>query len=170
MESVIEMLMERVHQTETKSDPDPIHQIYPPEWREPYGGRRKKLGIDLYGLLGISRGETDKMHAQIARNYRFFDAPVGLIFTIERVMAEAQLLDCGMFMQNIMLAARARGLDTCPQAAFLHFHKLIGDKLGFPEDELLVCGMSLGYADANAPENSLTSERADLADFVKFHV
>lgn len=149
-------------------DPDPVIPIYPEAWVEPYKDRRKKLGLDLYALLGIARGENDRMHAQTGRNFRFFDAPVGLIFTTERAMARCALLDCGMFMQNVMLAARARGLDTCPQAAFLHYHRTIADHLGLPDNEVVISGMSLGYADEDAVENALRTDRAALSDFACF--
>lgn len=167
--STVKALLDRVNNPESGFDPDPIRPVYPTQWTEPYGSRRKKLGIDLYGLLGIARGETAKMHAQMARNFQFFDAPVGLIFTIDKVIGESNFIDGGMFMQNVMLAARVRGLDTCPQAAFVHYHRLLADRLGFVEGEMVFCGMSLGYADPDAPENYLWSDRVDLPEFVRFH-
>ena len=108
------------------------------------------------------------MHAQHGRNYTFFDAPVGLIFTIDRIMQQGSWFDYGMFVQNVMLAARARGLDTCPQAAFTQFHRIIGEHLQLPENEMVVCGMALGYADTSKPENQLVTERAPLEDWVRF--
>jgi nitroreductase len=108
------------------------------------------------------------MHAQHGRNYRFFDAPVGFIFTIDRIMEQGSWLDYGMFLQNIMIAARARGLDTCPQAAFMQFHRIIAEKLALPANEMVVCGMSLGYADMDRIENSLVTEREPVAGFARF--
>jgi len=144
------------------------YQYYPLEWVSPYIDRRRKIGWDLYGLLGI--GKTDKagMHAQLGRNYVFFDAPVGLMFTIDRVMQQGSWLDYGMFVQNVMIAARARGLDTCPQIAFLQFHRIILEHVGAPTNEMLVCGMSLGHADPTAVEISLVTERAPVAEFARF--
>jgi nitroreductase len=104
------------------------YAYYPREWVSPYIDRRRKVGWDLYGLLGITKGDKDRMHAQHGRNYSFFDAPVGLMFTIDRVMQQGSWLDYGMFLQSIMVAARARGLDTCPQAAFTQFHRIISDE------------------------------------------
>lgn len=144
------------------------YKYYPVEWRSPYVDRRRKVGWDLYALLGLGRENKLGMHAQHGRNYQFFDAPVGLIFTIDRVMEQGSWLDYGMFLQNIMLAARARGLDTCPQAAFTQYHRIIQAELGFGDQEMLVCGMSLGFADMSKIENSLQTERARLDDFVKF--
>jgi nitroreductase len=109
------------------------------------------------------------MHAQHGRNYEFFDAPVGLIFTIERVMQQGSWLDYGMFLQNVMVAARARGLDTCPQAAFTQFHRVIATELGLGSNEMVVCGMSLGHADPAAVENSLVTEREPVSGFTRFH-
>ncbi len=145
------------------------YAYYPTEWKSPYIDRRRKVGWDLYGLLGIGRADKTRMHAQHGRNYGFFDAPVGMMFTIERVMRQGSWLDYGMFMQNIMVAARARGLHTCPQAAFTPFHKIVLEHLGTPPDEMLVCGMSLGFAEADAIENSLVTEREPVAAFTVFH-
>ncbi len=144
------------------------YDYYPREWVAPYVDRRRKVGWDLYALLGLTRENKAGMHAQHGRNFAFFDAPVGLIFTIDRIMEQGSWLDYGMFLQNIMVAARGRGLDTCPQAAFIQFHKLIADVLQLPEGEQLVCGMALGYADASRAENTLLTERAPLSDFAKF--
>lgn len=144
------------------------YAYYPQQWVSPYIDRRRKVGWDLYGLLGIERSDKAGMHAQHGRNYRFFDAPVGLIFTIDRVMAQGSWLDYGMFLQNLMTAARARGLDTCAQAAFVDFHRAIAEELALPDNETLVCGMSLGWADPEAIENGLVTERAALHEFVRF--
>jgi nitroreductase len=144
------------------------YDYYPTEWASPYIERRRKIGWDLYGLLGIAKADKAKMHAQHGRNYAFFDAPVGLIFTIDRILRQGSWLDYGMFLQNVMTAARGRGLDTCPQAAFIGFYKVIREELKLPESEMVVCGMSLGYADMSAPENQLVTEREPVAAFTRF--
>lgn len=144
------------------------YKYYPSKWREPYISRRRKLGWDLYGLLGIGRGDKEKMALQHARNFRFFDAPVGLIFTIDRDLDLGSWLDYGMFLQNVMLAARARGLDTCPQAAISQAHEILREELQIPEVEQVVCGMSLGYAREDAIENTLVTEREPVANFAVF--
>ena len=123
---------------------------------------------DLYALLGLTRDNKAGMQAQHGRNFQFFDAPVGLIFTIDRIMEQGSWLDYGMFLQNLMIAARARGLDTCPQAAFTQFHKVIARVLQIPDGEQLVCGMALGYADHGKIENTLKTEREPVAGFAKF--
>ena len=145
------------------------YKYYPEKWVSPYIDRRRKVGWDLYGLLNIGKADKAAMQAQHARNYSFFDAPVGLMFTIDRVMQQGSWLDYGMFLQSVMVAARARGLDTCPQAAFTQFHRVIGQQLGFAENEQLVCGMSLGYADPSALANTLVTEREPVAGFSQFH-
>jgi len=144
------------------------YAYYPREWASPYIERRRKVGWDLYGLLGIVKTDKARMHDQHGRNYQFFDAPVGLIFSIDRVMQQGSWLDYGMFLQNIMIAARARGLHTCPQAAFTQFHRLIADELRLRPEQMLVCGMALGHADPAAVENSLVTERAAVAEFTRF--
>jgi nitroreductase len=144
------------------------YAYYPTEWVSPYIERRRKIGWDLYGLLGIAKGDKARMHAQHGRNYSFFGAPVGLIFTIDRILNQGSWLDYGMFLENIMVAARGRGLDTCPQVAFLGFHRIIAEHLALPPGEMMVCGMSLGHADPDAPENRLVTERAPVAAFARF--
>jgi nitroreductase len=144
------------------------YDYYPTEWISPYIERRRKIGWDLYGLLGIGKTDKARMHAQHGRNYTFFDAPVGLIFTIDRILRQGSWLDYGMFLQNVMTAARGRGLDTCPQAAFIGFHKVIAEQLALPAGEMVVCGMSLGYADESAVENKLVTEREPVSAFARF--
>ena len=141
------------------------YDYYPQKWVSPYIDRRRENGWSLYGLLGIGKADKDKMHAQHQRNYRFFDAPVGLMFTMDRVMGRGSLVDYGMFLQNIMVAARGRGLDTCPQAAWNGFAKIILPHIGATSDEMLVCGMALGYADHAAIVNTLTTPRAPVEQF-----
>ncbi len=144
------------------------YKYYPDRFPEPYQSRRRKVGWDLYGLLGIVKGDAERMHVQHARNHVFFDAPVGMIFTIDRALEIGSWLDYGMFMQNIMIAARGLGLDTCPQAAFAPYHKIIRQELGISEDEIVICGMSLGYADTTAVENTLETDRAPVEEFARF--
>jgi nitroreductase len=144
------------------------YAYYPTAWQPPYIDRRRKIGWDLYSLLGIGKTDKARMHAQHGRNYAFFDAPVGLIFTIDRILQQGSWLDYGMFLQNVMVAARARGLDTCPQAAFMQFHRIIAEHLALPAGEMVVCGMSLGHADPAAVENTLVTEREPVAGFARF--
>lgn len=141
------------------------YDYYPQKWLSPYIDRRRENGWSLYGLLGIGKADKDKMHAQHQRNYRFFDAPVGLMFTMDRVMGRGSLVDYGMFLQNLMVAARGRGLGTCPQAAWNGFAKIILPHIGATPDEMLVCGMALGYADQSALVNTLTTPRESVERF-----
>ena len=144
------------------------YAYYPTEWKSPFVERRRKVGWDLYGLLGIGKADKERMHAQHRRNFTFFDAPVGMMFTIDRVLGQGSWLDYGMFLQSVMVSARARGLHTCPQAAFTPFHRVITAHLGAPDHEQLVCGMSLGWADPQAVENSLLTEREAVEEFARF--
>lgn len=143
--------------------------IYPNRWISPYIDRRRKVGWDLYGLLGIPKGDRAGTHAHHARNFTFFDAPVGMIFTIDRALGYASWIDYGMFIGNLMTAARARGLHTCPQFAFAQFHAVISRCLGLGDQEMVLCGLSLGHEDPVAPENQLRTERAPLSDWARFH-
>ncbi|MGR0187262.1 nitroreductase [Azospirillum aestuarii] len=145
------------------------YTYYPTQWFEPYLARRRKIGWDLYGLLGIAKNDRAAMARQHARNYDFFGAPVGLFFTMDRRMEQGSWLDVGMFMENVMVAARGFGLDTCPQAAFITYHRIVRRHLDIPDTDILLSGMALGHADPNAPENRLETERAPVADFTRFH-
>lgn len=157
-----------------RADPSLVSQYreeydyYPEKWISPYIDRRRENGWSLYGLLGIGKADKDKMHAQHQRNFKFFDAPVGLMFTIDRVLGRGSLLDYGMFLQNIMVAARGHGLDTCPQAAWNGFASIILPHIGAGTEELLVCGMALGYADHDAVVNTLQTPRVAAQDFTQW--
>jgi nitroreductase len=160
----------RIHDDPSRmAELDEPYDYYPQDWISPYIDRRRKVGWDLYGLLGIAKEDKARMHEQHGRNYRFFGAPVGLMFTIDRTMGRGSLIDYGMFLQSIMTAARARGLDTCPQAAFTPFHRVIAEQLGVPEQHMFVCGMSLGYVDPSRIENSLATDREPVGSFTTFH-
>jgi nitroreductase len=141
------------------------YDYYPEKWVSPYIDRRRECGFGLYGVLGIGKGDKARMHEQHQRNFRFFDAPVGLMFTIDRIMGRGSLLDYGMFLQSVMVAARARGLHTCPQAAWNSFSSLILPHIGAGANEMLVCGLSLGYADEAAVVNHFQTTRVDPASF-----
>jgi nitroreductase len=144
------------------------YAYYPTQWQSPYIDRRRKVGWDLYSLLGIGKADKERMHLQHAKNYDFFGAPVGLMFTVDRVMQQGSWLDYGMFLQSLMVAARARGLDTCPQAAFTQFHRIIARHLALGPHEMVVCGMALGHADPSAVENALHTEREPVSGFARF--
>jgi nitroreductase len=144
------------------------YDYYPEKWVSPYIDRRRENGWGLYGLLGIGKGDKDRMHAQHQRNFRFFDAPVGLIFTIDKVMGRGSLVDYGMFLQTLMIAARAEGLHTCPQAAWNGFAKIILPHVGAGPDEMLVCGMALGHADEAAVVNGFHTPREPVASFTRW--
>jgi nitroreductase len=144
------------------------YDYYPAEFFEPYLGRRRKVGFDLYKLVGIEKGDKAKMLAQHRRNFEFFGAPVGMIFTIDRRLGKGSWFDYGMFLQNVMVAARARGLDTCPQAAWAQFHRIIAAQLELPPEQMVVCGLALGYANEADPANALVTERAPVAEFAVF--
>lgn len=167
-ERLSDAILKVYHDKEAASEHIEEYAYYPRQWVSPFIERRRKVGWDLYALLGLTREDKVGMAAQHGRNYRFFDAPVGLIFTIDRVLEQGSWLDYGMFLQNIMVAARGRGLDTCPQAAFTQFHRIISEQLGLPANETVVCGMALGYADPARIENSLITERVPVGEFVRF--
>ena len=145
------------------------YHVYPPKLKEPYRSRRFKVGEDMYGHIGLRREDTPARLRQFACNYDFFGAPVGMFFFLDRTMGSPQWSDVGMLMQNLMLLARERGLETCPQEAWAIWHKEVSEFLGVGPELMLFCGMALGYGDSMAPINRLRTERAPLEEFVVFH-
>jgi nitroreductase len=141
---------------------------YAPKWFEPYLSRRRKVGYDLYNALGVARDDAAGRKAAALRNFEFFGAPVGLFFTMDRRMQYGQWLDCGMFIANVMIAARAYGLDTCPQQAWCEVSKATRAAVAIPDDEILVTGMSMGLADLDAPENRFQVDREPVETFTTF--
>lgn len=141
---------------------------YPAQWNDLHNSRRRKLGWALYGLLGIQKGDREASSRQALRNFVFFDAPIGLFATTEAYLGLGNWADVGMYIQTIMLAAKGLGLETCPQAAWIPFQETVFRHLGVPADQILVTGMSIGYPRLDAIENTLVSEREDIANVVKY--
>lgn len=144
------------------------YQYYPERFFEPYLARRRKMGIDMYGILGIGKGEKEKTIRQQRRNYQYFDAPVGLIFTMHRELPLGCLIEYGMFIDNIMLSAKSHGLDTCPQGGWSDYHDIIRTVLPVKPEEMILGGMAIGYADKNAPVYNLETEREPVSGFARF--
>ena len=153
---------------EGKSKKYEDYDYYPPVWRDVHQARRRAVGWGLYGLLGIEKGDREGSARQGARNFKFFDAPVGLFVTVDSYVTRGSWADAGMYIQTIMLAARGLGLHTCPQAAWIPLQEPVFKHLGIPDDQELVTGMSLGYADKDALENTLMSEREDVSNVARF--
>lgn len=145
------------------------YRYSPAELPEPYLSRRRKVGFDLYGLAGIARNDMEGRKRQALKNFQLFGAPVGLFFTMDRRLEQGSWIDIGMLMQNVMVLARAHGLETCPQAAWIYHGPVVHRVLPLPDDEILISGMALGYPDWSAPENALVSERAPIDEFTVFH-
>lgn len=147
---------------------DPEFDYYPTEWFEPYQSRRRSTGFGLYAALGIRKEDQEARAAQMLRNFVFFDAPVGMFVTFSRRMSVGSFLDIGMFIENILIGARGEGLHTCGQVAWCAHHQMIRDELNIDADELLACGISIGFADEDAPENIWRTDRAEIDDWVRF--
>ena len=144
------------------------YDYYTDPIEEPYLARRRQCGWGLYGTLGIARGEREKSKAYRARNYNFFGAPAGLVFTIDRTLERGSWLDYGMFLQTIMLAARARGLHTCPEASIASYPDIVRRELGISNDYIVICGMAMGYADPGDVVNTFQPPRVDVDDYAVF--
>lgn len=145
------------------------YDYYPATWNDTHRDRRRGVGWGLYGLLGIEKGDRERAAKQTRRNFCFFDAPVGLFFTTDRYLARGNWCDVGLYMQTVMLATRGEGLHTCPQAAWIIFQEPVFRHLNIPDDQVLVSGMAMGYADTSAIENTLVSEREDVANVVHYY-
>lgn len=165
--SALEADLTRIAQDVASQDPE--YNYYPLKWREPYSSRRREIGEALYGALGIGRRDVRARRHQHLKNFSFFGAPVGIFFCTDRQLSCGSWIDMGMFMQSIMLSARSLGLDTCPQAAFTSYHQVVRNHLNLPEEEILLCGMALGYEDKSASANQVRSTRVPLEQFATFH-
>jgi nitroreductase len=159
----------REPEREQSRPPAGEYEYNPEPLFDPYVSRRRKLGWDLYNLHGVVRGDRAGSWEVAGRNFEFFGAPVGMILTMDRDLQAGSFLDCGIFLQTLMLAARGCGLDTCPQASWRHYHDVVRKHLAIPDNELVICGLSLGYADPDAIPNKLRSEREPLEVFCTFH-
>ena len=144
------------------------YEVYPRDLKEPYYTRRSRVGSQLYHSIGIPREDRAGRYRQFARNYLFYDAPVGIFVSMDRIMGPPQWSDVGGFIQNIMLLARAHGLHTCPQEAWTSWHKTVSAFLHLPPEHILFCGIALGFADESAPINAWRAEREPLDTFAVF--
>ncbi len=147
----------------------PDYVYYPDEFFEPFKSRRRKIGFDLYALLGIGRDDAAARARQSEANFAFFGAPVGLFVTVNRRLNPGSWLDCFMFIQNLLLVARGHRLETCAQASWIPYAGTVRQTLGINEEEVLLCGIALGYPDPDAPENALATERAPVETFTTWH-
>lgn len=149
--------------------PNPDYQYYPLNWTEPYKTRRTKTGLAMYQALNIGLKDYDKRNEAWNRNYTFFGAPVGLIITIDKSLEKGSWLDLGMFIQNILLAAKAFDLDTCPQASIAEYPDIIRSALNLPDMSSIVCGIALGYADKSSPVNNFELSREPVENFTQWY-
>lgn len=159
----------KVLDTEPEEAHQPEFDYYPSEWFDPYISRRREVGFKLYELLKIDRADKVGRARQMRENFHFFGAPVGIFVTFDRRLATGTYMDIGMFLQSLMVATRAEGLDTCAQAIFTWYHRVLRAILPIHERELVVCGLSLGYADQSAPENSLRAPKMKSNKFVSYY-
>lgn len=146
------------------------YSYYPNEWKDPFLARRRVCGLQLYSALKIGKEDKERRAEQWVANYRSFDAPVMLLFFIDRIMDTGSYLDYGMFLQSVMLAAVEHGLATCPQAALGEYPDLVRDYLGYDQNQIVVCGMALGYEDPSADINSYRTEREAVSNFTEFYI
>lgn len=151
------------------AEPNPDYAYYPDTWVDPYRRRRIDCGKALYTALNIAREDKQRQRIAWENNYRFFDAPIGLIFCIDRQLNQGSWIDLGMFLQNVMLAAKAIGLDTCPQASLAEYPNEVRDLLGLSDEQLIVCGMALGYADWEQPVNQFRLQRESVDTFTHWY-
>ena len=143
--------------------------VFPDELWEPYKARREEQGGTLYGALGVERSDLDGRLEFYRRNFRFFDAPVGLIFSIDRRLGPAQWADLGGYIQTLMCLASGRGLDTCAQVAWARVHETVAGFLGLPDEQMVYCGMAIGYGDHGHPANGFRLPRAASEEYCTFH-
>lgn len=168
-EQTREELIRRVHDRmeELPRGEGPEYSIHPANVHdEPYHSRYMRASELMYGAAGIEREDKVARQKHLAKNFSFFGAPVGLIFTIDRQMGPGQWMDLGMYLQSVMLLALDFGLETCAQEAWALWPNLLKESLALPDNEMVVCGMAIGHADRAAPINNFTSERAPFDEYV----
>ena len=153
-----------------RTEANPDYNYYPDQWKEPYLSRRRNTGLKLYRALGIGPKDKQQQLEAWSRNYRFFDAPTGLLFFIERGMQTGSWMDMGMFMQSIMLAAKEFELDTCPQASLAEYPDIVRAQLGIDNNLLLLAGMAIGYADLTSPVNQYRLPRESVDSFTQWYL
>ncbi len=146
----------------------PQYPIYPEKLHEPFRSRRHDCGERMYTALGIDREDKAGRIKQVMKNYQFFGAPVGIILTMDESMDLGQAVDVGIFAQSLMLLAKERGLDTCPQASWAQWPQRVRSALGIADDEKVLVGISLGYA-ADHPVNDVEQPRVPVDDFASLH-
>jgi nitroreductase len=144
------------------------YTVYPQPLSEPYRTRAFDVGERLYQSIGIPRDDKPARYRQYARNYEFFGAPVALFFAREKAHGPAQWADIGGYLQTVALLARGCGLHTCPQQAWVSFHRTVRDFLKLPDNLMIYSGMSVGYEDPDAPINGWRSPREPLEAFASF--
>lgn len=142
------------------------YSVYPSNIPSPYNDRRKQIGEDMYGMLGIPKSDKEARRRWFQRNFEFFGAPLALFFSVNKIMGAPQWADIGMFMQSIMLLLREQGVDSCAQECWSVYPETIARFLKLPEDRMLFCGMAVGYANSAHPVNQFRSRRADLSEIV----
>ncbi|MCB2088116.1 MAG: nitroreductase [Sphingomonadaceae bacterium] len=147
---------------------DTEYAVYPEGLAEPYRSRRYKVGEDMYAALGVTREDKTGRMIQFARNFRAFDAPVLMLVHFPRFMGSPQWSDVGMWLQTLMLLLREEGLDSCAQEAWSLYHSVIRNTISIPDDHILFCGLSIGYADPSAAINGFAVDRAPLDEVVEF--
>lgn len=146
-------------------DYQPERPMFAPDMPQLHAARRQLFGQIFFGTLRIEIADTQGRARQSARNFVFFDAPVVAFFTVDRRLAAGSWFDCGLFAQTFMLAARARGIDTCAQIALTKYHAIIRRHLRIDNSQIIVCGMSIGYADEQARENTVRMARVEVGEF-----
>jgi nitroreductase len=147
---------------------DAEYPIYPKTMWEPYKARREEHGVQLYGALGVARDDAEGRLAQYKRNFEFFNAPVALFIAIDRKLGPGQWADLGGYIHALAFLARGYGLDTCPQESWARMHRIVGEFVKMPPEQMLFCAVAIGYGDHGHPGNSFRSPRAELAEFCRF--
>jgi nitroreductase len=165
-DALVNAVAERMKETPFGEGPE--YAIYPHDLQEPYRARRSKVAKDMYALVGIGREDTEARTRQMAKNFEFFGAPVGMFISIDRSMGPPQFSDLGIFLQNVMLLARERGLHTCPQEAWSMWGKSIREFADISDEDLVFCGVALGYAEPEGTINNLYTDRSSVDEFASF--
>jgi nitroreductase len=153
----------------TNPSPDPLeYHVYPQDLWEPHRTWRYRVGEQMYGYIGIPREDRAARLGWFQHNYQFFGAPAAIFAYLDKRMGPPQWSDMGMYLQNVMLLLREKGLDSCPQECWSIYNVMVRDLVNSPPEMMLFCGMAIGYRDDSAAVNKLVTERAPLDEFASF--
>ena len=157
--------LHKLAQDETRANPD---FKFPERYDGIYKDRRKVCGLQLYRSLGIDKGQTEEARQQMLENFYCFGAPHLAIISSAKSLGVYGAIDCGLFVNTLLLVAGNFGVDSIAQASIASYPDFIRSRLDLGKDRNIICGVALGYQDSENPINNYRTTRADITDVVNW--